>query len=480
MSEPIKQHTTRTFPTIADVDVLVIGGGIVGAGVARDAALRGLRCMLVEQNDFASGTSSRSSRLLHGGIRYLAQGRIGLVREASREKVILHKIAPHLATPLAFVFPTHRHGAWKLWKLRIGVKIYDLLCGRANLGKSSSFNREEILNALPHLNPHDLTGAVRYFDGFTNDARLVIDTLRSAANAGAVVLNYAKLADAKEEGKIWRCQIQDRLSGAIANVTTKHVINASGAWTMSFVQNEIKLRLTKGAHVVIDRKRLGLNDAIVLTDQNRILFAIPWGERTILGTTDTDYDGPLDAPKCEAADAAYILDAVNAAFLTAKITTADIIGSWAGIRPLIDQGRGKPSDISRQHKIEMPHPGWFDVAGGKLTTYRLMAEQTLDKIYRYQEKLLQPCVTAKRPLLEKPVFSGILPAEVSREAVEHFCKNEWVIHLTDVMIRRSSWGHYYADHAKIAEQVAGWMGDIMGWDQVQIGEEIDGYQQESG
>src|SRR4051794_21311370 len=175
-----------------EIDVLVIGGGIVGAGVARDAAMRCFQTVLVEQGDFASGTSSRSSRLLHGGLRYLAQGRIGLVREASLEKRTLHHIAPHLAEPLAFIFPTYRGTDWPLWQMRIGVKLYDLLCSGRNLGKSSSMSKTKVLEAIPKLNPDLLTGAVRYFDGLTNDARLVLDTLRSAANHGGIALNYFK------------------------------------------------------------------------------------------------------------------------------------------------------------------------------------------------------------------------------------------------------------------------------------------------
>src|SRR5437667_4590328 len=178
-------------------DLLVIGGGIVGAGIARDAAMRGLRLGLVEQHDFAFGTSSRSSRLLHGGVRYLAQGRLGLVREASVEKRILHHIAPHLAEPLAFVFPAYHGTAWPLWQLRLGIKLYDLLCSGKNLGQSSSLDRATMLRWVPKLNPDGLTGAVRYFDAFTNDARLVLDTLRSAANHGATVVNYLNFKDAQ-------------------------------------------------------------------------------------------------------------------------------------------------------------------------------------------------------------------------------------------------------------------------------------------
>jgi glycerol-3-phosphate dehydrogenase len=195
--------------TAQPLDVLVIGGGIVGAGVARDAAMRGLRVGLVEQYDFASGTSSRSSRLLHGGLRYLAQGRLGLVREASLEKRVLHSIAPHLAEPLPFVFPSYRGTPWALWQLHVGVKIYDLLCSGRNLGRSELLGVDQVAAILPGLERRGLKGAVRYFDGLTSDARLVIDTLRSASRHGAMVENYCRLERADKIGQQWRCQVRD-------------------------------------------------------------------------------------------------------------------------------------------------------------------------------------------------------------------------------------------------------------------------------
>src|ERR1700744_4060677 len=199
---PLLQHRQKSIESLAEgpLDLLIIGGGIVGSGIARDAAMRGLKTGLVEQHDFAFGTSSRSSRLLHGGIRYLAQGRVGLVREASLEKRIIHQIAPHLAQPLAFIFPTYPGTDWPLWQMRIGVKIYDLLCSGKNLGRSSSMSKSETLQALPELKADKLTGSVRYFDGLTNDARLVLDTLRSAGRHGAVLLNYCQFQDAQRDG----------------------------------------------------------------------------------------------------------------------------------------------------------------------------------------------------------------------------------------------------------------------------------------
>jgi glycerol-3-phosphate dehydrogenase len=446
------------------LDVLIVGGGIVGAGAARDAAMRGLRVAVIDQSDFASGTSSRSSRLLHGGLRYLAQGRIAMVREASSEKRILHHIAPHLCAPLAFVFPTRRGTPWTKWKLHIGVKLYDLLCRGGNLGASSGLSIADTQRLVPGLSTDHLTGAVRYFDGFTNDARLVIDTLRSAYKHGAILQSYCKLVSAKQCAQGWRSQLLDVETGVTREVVSRTLTNAAGPWADKLPGSQTHLRLTKGVHLVIDRARLPLTDALVMTDGGRILFAIPWGERMILGTTDTDYSGDPAMPTCQQADADYIFKIVNATFPEAKLSDADIISTWAGVRPLIADKNGAPSDISRRHSIRMTEPGWFDVAGGKLTTYRLMAEQTIDQVLLFLGRSRTECTTHLEPLIhDTPRFSGIIPPAVTREAVEHFVRSEWARHLDDVMIRRSSWGIYHREHLAIAAQVAGWMGEILNW-----------------
>src|SRR4051812_48483873 len=213
------------------LDVLVVGGGIVGSGVARDAAMRGLRTAIVEQADFASGTSSRSSRLLHGGMRYLAQGRVGLVWEASSEKRVIGHIAPHLAQPLAFIFPGRKGTSWSRWKLAIGAKIYDLLCGMRNFGSSRVLSRDETIRLLPGVNTENLTGAVRYFDGLTNDARLVIDTVRSAAMHGAAAVNYVRVTESKPSGNLWHCTLEDVETGTTYTVRTRTIVNATGPWS---------------------------------------------------------------------------------------------------------------------------------------------------------------------------------------------------------------------------------------------------------
>lgn len=479
-----QRASTLRALTEETLDLLVVGGGIVGAGVVRDAAMRGLKVGLVEQHDFAFGTSSRSSRLLHGGLRYLAQGRVGLVREASIEKKVIHHIAPHLAEPLPFLFPTYRGDKdWVLWQLKAGVKIYDLLCGGRNLGKSTWLNSQETLQRAPGLTESNLTGAVRYYDGFTNDARLVIDTLRSSTRAGAQIANYLQFKDAVRD-EVWQCQLVDQLTSGPVVIRARTIVNATGPWAGQLPHSRVQLRLTKGIHLVLERHRLPVTDTVVMTEGKRILFAIPWGERTILGTTDTDYEGPLDQIRASAEDIGYLLGIANHFFPRAKVTQQDVISAWAGLRPLLADPSGKPSDISRSHQIRNPEPGWWDVAGGKLTTYRLMAEQTVDKVSAHLrqlngwERTLTACRTATERLLpteETMGVSGILPPELTRAAVEHYCLREWSVHLDDVMIRRTSWQHYFKNAEEKAEQVAQWMGSVLGWSESKRAEEIERY-----
>lgn len=462
------------------LDLLVVGGGILGAGVVRDAVMRGLRAALVEQYDFAYGTSSRSSRLLHGGLRYLAQGRVGLVREAGREKAILARIAPHLAMPLAFVFPTYHGTQWPRWQLSMGVRVYDVLCGVRGAPDSATMSREQTLELLPWLKEEGLTGSVRYGDALTNDARLVIDTLRSSARHGAMLLNYTKMVQAGRKDGRWTCRLRDAEGTRDLEVEAAAVVNVAGPWAMQLEQSAIKLRLTKGVHLVIDRLRLPIPDAVVMTEGKRILFAIPYGQRVILGTTDTDYDGRIEEVRAEPEDMAYILRVTNQTFPTAGIEPADVIANWAGLRPLIAKEDGSPSDISRRHLIVEHGDGWFDVAGGKLTTYRHIAEQTLDQVVRYLGKDTAPCRTHLEPLVserEAAGISGIEPPAVERHLIEHFCRSEWALHLEDVMDRRGRWSSYSPDADAIAEKVAGLMADVYGWTRERKEEELARWRQ---
>lgn len=482
MSAPSHSNSTRNQAlrrlTEAPLDLLVIGGGIVGSGVARDAAMRGLRTGLVDQYDFASGTSSRSSRLLHGGLRYLEQGRVGLVHEASVEKKTIHKIAPHLGEPLGFIFPAYREGR-PMWQLRIGVKIYDLLCGGRNFEPSRGFNKAETLQLLPQLDSDGLRGSVRYFDALTNDARLVIDTLRSAERHGATLANYTKFVASRREGNEWAVEIEDRITGAKHTLRARTIVNATGPWADKVQHSAVKLRLSKGIHVVVDRARIKIPSAVVITEGKRILFIIPWGQRVIIGTTDTDYKAKPEDVDVEAADVAYVLKIVNEFFPAVKLGEADIVSSWAGVRPLIANPDGSPSDISRAHQIKCPEPAWWDIAGGKLTTYRLMAEQAVDQIVKHLGAQAKPCRTAEEPLLAtgdaSAAYSGTVPPKHSREAVQHYVKNEWAHRLDDLLLRRSGW-HYYdrLDEAKVRE-IAGWMSEACAWSPAQLDAELQAW-----
>lgn len=452
--------------TAEPLDLLVVGGGIVGSGVARDAALRGLRVGLVEQHDFAYGTSSRSSRLLHGGLRYLAQFEFGLVREASLEKRILAQIAPHLAQPLGFVFPAYQGEGPPLWQLRIGVKLYDLLCSGRNFAPSRVLSLDATQNLLPGLRRERLRGAVRYFDALTNDARLVIDTLRSAARAGARVVNYARLVSAERTGGSWQAVVTDGLSGASTPLTTRAVVNATGPWSDHLPHSAVRLRLTKGIHLVFDARRIPVPSAVVITAGKRILFILPWGDRVIIGTTDTDYHGPPENVSVETSDVDYVLRTVNEFFPPVRLERRDVISAWAGLRPLVANADGTPSDISRAHEIKSPEPGWWDITGGKLTTYRLMAEQTVDAVVRELDLQVPPCRTAAEPLLpreETTAFSCIAPPPCTEEAVRHYVKHEWAVRLADVMVRRSGWHYHERPEERPVERVAAWMAHAAGW-----------------
>lgn len=471
----------RPWQSITDgpLDLLIAGGGILGAGLARDAAMRHLRTALVEQNDFASGTSSRTSRLLHGGLRYLAQGRIGLVLEASREKLILQKIAPHLARPMAFTFPAYRDEAYALWKLKLGVRLYDRLCNGHNFIPSEAFDAEETLERYPHWNRDGLVGSVEYADAQTLDSRLVLDTLFSASNREAKVFNYAKLIKAEKKGKNWICAIKDRMSGDVIEVEARCVINATGPWAGTIPNSEIQIRPTKGVHLVFSREALPIKNALVLPAGKRILFALPWGDRTVLGTTDTDYAGDLSNPELNPEDIEYLLQNAGRHLQGIELTPDQILSSWAGIRPLVVDGTGKESEMSRKHMIRSAKNGWWDVAGGKLTTYRLIAEQTINQLIEYMDRPKLKCTTAETNLLSGEDFitySRVVPGKVDLDLVARYCKREWAQHLDDVMLRRTAWGHYWPYDEDQVQSVAKCMGEVLGWSREKELEEFKAYQ----
>jgi len=277
----------------------------------------------------------------------------------------------------------------------------------------------------------------------------------------------------------WACDLEDRLPGQKQAVRARAIVNATGPWSKFLPHSQVKLRLTKGIHLVFESRRLPVPEAVAITQGKRLLFVIPWGERVIVGTTDTDYGGPLDDVRAMPEDVEYILRAVNELFPSLGIVDADIISTWAGLRPLIaEPGRETgsseeaPSEVARSHQIRNPEPGWWDLAGGKLTTYRLMAEQAVNEVVKWLRKSNQLdgrsrlCRTAEELLLpasETKGLSGILPPDIEHETVEHFCSNEWALHLDDLMLRRTGWHYYFRDARTKAERVADWMSVVLGW-----------------
>ena len=369
-------------------DLLVIGGGITGAAIARDAAMRGWRTVLVDAGDLASGTSSRSSRLVHGGLRYLEQGRLGLVFEALRERRTLLRIAPHLVRPLDFVFPVHDGDRMPLWKLAAGVALYNLLAQFRNVGRHRILGKRGALTLEPMLRERGLHGAVRYVDAQCDDARLVIATARSAVEHGARVASHLRVRGlTRQDGRLSGAEVEDALTGARGTIAARVVVNATGPWVDQLRRLEDHtakplLRPTKGAHVMVARERIGHNDAIAFLSpiDGRVMFVLPWGDLSYIGTTDTDDGDPPDHVRASGDDLVYLLRSVNARFPGAHLTEDDVRVTWAGLRPLLAGREGaEASSVSREHAIVIGAAGMITVAGGKLTTCRSMAAEAVDR-----------------------------------------------------------------------------------------------------
>ena len=373
-----------------DYDLLIVVGGINGAGIAREAALRGLRTAMVEKGDFASGTSSRSSKLIHGGVRYLETGDVALVLESSRERDLLRRrLAPHLVRPLPFVFPVYRNGPVGVWKLRAGMIAYDLLATFRNIDRHRMFSAARLAEVEPALRQQGLRGGALYYDCWTDDARLVLETVLAAEMAGAVCLNYAAVESfEKHEGRLCGAAIRDLEGEGETRVRARTIVNATGPWldrirTLDDPGTTPTLRPTKGVHIVVPRDRLGNQNAIVLNAvrDGRVLFAIPWEDSAIVGTTDTDYTGSPDDVDAEAEDVDYLLETANHYFPAAHLTASDVTSTFAGLRPLVSSEPGEaPSEVSREEAIFESRSGLLSIGGGKLTTYRRVAIKVVDRI----------------------------------------------------------------------------------------------------
>ncbi|WP_234812735.1 glycerol-3-phosphate dehydrogenase/oxidase [Mycolicibacterium confluentis] len=399
-------HRARAWERLGSeqFDVVVIGGGIVGAGAALDAATRGLRVALVEARDFASGTSSRSSKMFHGGLRYLEQLEFGLVREALHERELsLTTLAPHLVKPLPFLFPlTNRW--WERPYVAAGIFLYDQLGGAKSVPAQKHLTKASALRLAPGLKRSSLIGGIRYYDTVVDDARHTMTVARTAAHYGAVVRTSTQVVSLLREGdRVVGVRIRDSEDGEVTEVRGHVTVNATGVWTdeiqaLSKQRGRFRVRASKGVHVVVPRDRIVSEVAIILRTEKSVLFVIPWGTHWIIGTTDTDWNLDLAHPAATKADIDYILDRVNDVLAT-PLTHADIDGVYAGLRPLLAGESEETSKLSREHAVASPAPGLVAIAGGKYTTYRVMAADAIDAAAQYTPARVAPSITEKVPLL---------------------------------------------------------------------------------
>jgi glycerol-3-phosphate dehydrogenase len=516
-------------------DLLVIGGGINGAGIARDAAMRGLRTILVEQNDLGSGTSSRSSRLIHGGLRYLEQGEFGLVLEANRERRTLRRIAPHLVWPLPFVFPVHQGDRISRWRLAAGMLLYDVLALFRNVRPHRLLGKRGMLEAEPMLRDRGLLGGARYYDAQCDDARLVVATARSAIHHGALAANYmAVRALERTAGRVVGAQLEDRLSGERGVVRASVVVNATGPWADRVRRLEDAgaaplLQPTKGVHVVVDRSRLDHREAVAFTSpiDGRVMFVLPWGDLSYIGTTDTDTSEPPDELTVSADEMVYLLRSANARFPSARLSLEDVRATWVGLRPLL-AGRDSrsASSRSREHAIVHGSGGMLTVVGGKLTTYRSMSAEVVDQAMRelrhrdgrqrrseartdedplpggetadlsqFRERGLElgiPAASVDHLLrhygteaagifnlggADRRLFSRLVEPHPAIEAeVIHAVRRELAQTVEDVLVRRF---HLYYEHVEhgvsVAYRVAELMGEELGWNSERVRVEAERY-----
>jgi len=518
--------------TADEVDVLVVGGGVVGAGAALDAVTRGLTTAIVEAQDWASGTSSRSSKLIHGGLRYLEMLDFGLVREALRERgLLLDRIAPHLVKPVPFLYPL-RHRVWERAYVGTGVALYDAMAytsGTASgLRHHRHLTRSHALREAPCLRKDTLTGAIQYWDGQMDDARFTMTVVRTAVSFGALAANRAKVTGFLRQGeRVTGGRVTDLETGEEFEVRARQVINATGVWTddtqaMADTRGQFHVRASKGIHLVVPRDRLPSSTGLILRTENSVLFVIPRGRHWIIGTTDTDWKLAKANPAASAQDIDYLLDHVNSV-LKSPLTRQDVEGVYAGLRPLLSGEEESTSKLSREHVVGHPVPGLVVVAGGKFTTYRVMAADAVDEAARTMDARVPGSCTAELPLTgadgyrplwnqrralaatagihvariehllnrhgacvhdllamlrADPSLAAPLPGADDYLAVEarYAVTHEGALHLDDVLARRTrisieAWDRGVA----AAPAVADLMADLLGWTDEAKKHEVDRY-----
>jgi len=475
----------RTF------DLAVIGGGITGAGIARDAAMRGLSVALVEARDYASGTSSRSSKMIHGGLRYLAQGDIALVKEAASERQILRRIAPHLTRLSPFLIPTTNMAMTA--KLRTGLWTFEKLGGVPEAEKHEVIGLAELQRREPLMRTDKLNGAVLYPEFLTDDARLVLANIRSAQGAGAVVVNHAAASELTGDGLVATSTLDDGLG---ARIRAKLVVNAAGAWVdkvrgLEAGESDTRMSLSRGIHLVLPRERLPIHSTLIIrAPDKRSIFVVPRGAFTYIGTTDVFHDGADYWPAPTRSDIDYLLRATEAALDIDPVRDAEIVSLWSGVRPLIAQPGKKANEVSRKDEIWTSPGGMVSIAGGKLSAYRAMAERVVDLVVERLGVTAQPCSTAEAALPggsrtvevaderlarlygdeanEILIAGGDVAAEAVR-AVTH----EGAARLEDYWVRRSAraWFDEGAGLAALAPAAEA-MGALLGWDDAMKAEQI--------
>ncbi len=394
-------------------ELIVIGGGITGAGIALDASLRGISTLLIEKNDFASGTSSKSTKLIHGGLRYLKQLEFGLVKETGLERAVTHRNIPHLIHPEKMLLPISKDGTFNFWSASLAIGLYDWLAKVLKKDRKRSFNKKKTLQKEPLLNKRLVQSSVQYSEYRTDDARLTIEIIKSAQNEGAHTLNYATFQGfLYEKDQIIGIQIKDLLLDKIFEIHAQQIVSAAGPWvdelrTQDQSLNDKSLHLTKGVHIVVPHQKLPLSSAVYFDDfDGRMIFAIPRADITYVGTTDTNYTGDKNQVTCDVQDAEYLIHACNTMFDVPTLDKKDIISHWAGLRPLIhEKGKG-PSELSRKDEIFESPSGLISIAGGKLTGYRKMARRVIKKVQKKHPSLSQAKGKTRRYKLHKKPFKN--------------------------------------------------------------------------
>ncbi|HEX3792295.1 MAG TPA: glycerol-3-phosphate dehydrogenase/oxidase [Pseudonocardiaceae bacterium] len=509
-------------------DVVVVGGGVVGVGTALDAATRGLRVALVEARDLAAGTSSRSSKLFHGGLRYLEQLEFGLVREALHEReLMLTRIAPHLVKPVSFLYPlTHR--LWERPYTASGLLLYDTMGGARSVPGQKHLTRAGALRMFPALKRGALIGGIRYYDAQADDARHTLTVARTAAHYGAVVRTSTQVVNfLKEADRVSGVRVRDVEDGRETDVLAGVVVNCTGVWTddlqqLSGSRGRFRVRASKGVHIVVPRDRIVAESGLILRTEKSVLFVIPWGNHWIIGTTDTDWHLDLAHPAATKQDIDYILEHVNSVLAT-PLTHDDIQGVYAGLRPLLAGESENTSKLSREHAVARVSPGLIAIAGGKYTTYRVMASDAVDAAGADLSGRLQPSITDKVPLVGADGYHALvnqadqlagryglhpyrirhlldrygsmihevlglaeadpellkpLPAAPDYLQVEvvYGASYEGALHVEDMLTRRTRISIEYPHRGvDCAERVAELMAGVLGWDDATAKREVDAY-----